>query len=80
MALTLRQSLARALARVTGESVTGAVIAALRERLEQKQPKRKSVDIVPEIMEISCRCAALPILDQRGPDELLGYDERGLPR
>jgi Rv0623-like transcription factor len=25
------------------------------------------------------RCAALPVLDTRTADEILGYDERGLP-
>ncbi len=26
------------------------------------------------------RLARLPVLDHRSPDELLGYDEHGLPR
>lgn len=30
-------------------------------------------------MEIGRRCAALPDQDTRQPDEILGYDEHGLP-
>jgi antitoxin VapB len=31
------------------------------------------------IMEISRRCAALPELDPRSADEIVGYDENGWP-
>lgn len=31
------------------------------------------------IMEISRRCAALPELDPRSADEIIGYDENGFP-
>jgi antitoxin VapB len=33
-----------------------------------------------ELREIGERCAALPTLDDRTEDEILGYDENGLPR
>jgi hypothetical protein len=29
--------------------------------------------------QIAQRAAALPVLDPRSPDEILGYDEHGLP-
>ncbi len=32
------------------------------------------------MMEISRRCAALPELDPRSADEIIGYDENGIPR
>jgi antitoxin VapB len=32
------------------------------------------------LAEIRQRCAALPILDGRHPDEIIDYDEHGLPR
>ena len=32
-----------------------------------------------ELVEIGQRCAALPVLDARSPDEILGYDQVGLP-
>lgn len=74
------ERLARALARRTGESITDAVITALRERLKREQGRRKGGDLVEEIMEISSRCAALPVLDPRSAEEILGYDENGVPR
>jgi len=33
-----------------------------------------------ELLRIGRECAALPVLDARPPDEILGYDEAGLPR
>jgi antitoxin VapB len=30
--------------------------------------------------EISARSAAMPIVDPRSPDEIIGYDDFGLPR
>lgn len=32
-----------------------------------------------EILRIAKEVAALPVLDDRSPDEILGYDEDGLP-
>ena len=68
--------LAQELAKRTGESVTQAVIIALRERLERatQQPS-----ITEKLVRIGQECSALPVLDGRTPDELLGYDEHGLP-
>jgi len=71
--------LARALAQRTGETLTQAVINALRERLEREQRKDQAVEsLVDDVMEIGRHCAALPLLDERPPDEILGYDESGL--
>jgi antitoxin VapB len=73
--------LARALAQRTGETLTEAVINALRERLEREVRKDQSVEnLIEDVMEIGRHCAALPRLDPRRPDEILGYDRNGLPR
>lgn len=84
MALSIKnpeaERLARALAERTGESITDAVITALRERLKREQGKRKGRVLLDDLMEISRRCAALPVLDPREENEILGYDEQGLPR
>jgi antitoxin VapB len=73
--------LARALARRTGETLTEAVINALRERLERELRKEQSIEgLVEDVMEIGRHCASLPLLDRRSPDEILGYDKNGLPR
>ena len=71
--------LARELARRTGETLTRAVVTALRERLKRETSKAP-VRLEDEIMEISRRAGALPRLTERTPEEIIGYDERGLPR
>ena len=60
------EQLARALAPRTGETLTEAVIKALRERLEREQRKEKTVEsLVEDLMEIGRHCAALPLFDRR---------------
>ena len=72
--------LARALARRTGETLTEAVIKALRERFEREQRKEETIEsLVEDVMEIGRHCAVLPLLDPRRPDEIMGYDENGVP-
>lgn len=72
--------LARAVAAKTGETITQAVVTALRERLAREELKRTDNDaLLEEVLEISRHCASLPILDKRSVDEILGYDEHGLP-
>jgi antitoxin VapB len=71
--------LARQLAAVTGETITDAVIVAMRERLAREERKRQNSDaLLEEIRAISHHCASLPILDTRTDDEILGYDENGI--
>ena len=72
--------LARALAARTGETITGAVIQALRDRLQRTEGRRNPRSLIDDLREISDRCAALPVLDTRSADEVLGYDEIGVPR
>jgi antitoxin VapB len=56
------------------------VIKALRERLEREQRKEQTVEsLVEDLMEIGRHCVALPLLDGRPANEILGYDENGLP-
>lgn len=71
--------LARELSRATGESLTHAVEAALRERLERVQGRVSTSHLTDELTAIALRCANLPTLDHRNADEILGYDEHGLP-
>jgi antitoxin VapB len=73
--------LARELAELTGESMTGAIRTALEERLAREQRRRRA-DIERRrkaIAAIEDQFAQLPVLDDRSPDEILGYDENGLP-
>jgi antitoxin VapB len=73
-------ALARKLADTTGESITEAVIVAMRERLEREERKCQNKDLVlEEIRAVVDHCASLPLLDTRSEDEILGYDENGIP-
>jgi len=82
MALNIKDpeadQLARRLATLTGESITVAVKTAVRERIEREERERGKAS-VDELMAIAKRIAEAPNLDDRTDDEILGYDERGLP-
>jgi antitoxin VapB len=71
------KKLAREIVFYTGETMTQAVVNALRERLlrEQKKYRPQPPSLQEELLRIGQECAALPILDQRTPDEILGYNE-----
>ena len=83
MALSIKDPeadrLARALAERTGESLTQAVVVALRERLARETGRTCGIPLRDELAAIRQRCAALPVIDTRSGDEILGYDERGVP-
>ena len=73
--------LAGELARLTGETMTGAITVALRERLDREK-RRRDVDArTQELLAIGKRCAKLV---GEGASSLehgdLLYDERGLPK
>jgi antitoxin VapB len=70
--------LARQLAAATGETLTEAVIHSLRERLKRyaAPADRRTGD---ELANLAAKFATLPIQDARTPDQILGYDEHGLP-
>lgn len=74
------QKLARELAKLTGESMTGAVTEAVRERLERLRSERGQ-GLVDRMLEIGRDCATRLKEPFRSKDhaELL-YDEQGLPR
>jgi len=83
MALNIRnpetERLAADLARQTGESKTEAVTRALRERLARLRRDRQGQSLADELEAIADHCAGLPVMDARAPDEILGYDDQGLP-
>jgi antitoxin VapB len=84
MALSIKHDeadrLARALARATGETLTDAVVTALRERLDRVRQPARAKQRLARVRAIQRRTAALPARDRRPADEILGYDEHGLPR
>ncbi len=84
MALNIRNAetdrLATELAQLTGQTKTQAVTAALRTHLERLRQERSGRTLADDLDEIGRRCAKLPVRDGRPADEIVGYDELGLPR
>lgn len=68
--------LARELAAATGESLTDAVLVALRERLDRE---RRRPGIGERLRRLADETSRLPVVDPRPADEILGYDQHGLP-
>jgi antitoxin VapB len=72
--------LAQELAALTGESMTAAVTAAVRERLDRVRRER-GVTLTDRLLKIGRECAARLKEPIRSVDHAaLLYDERGLPR
>ena len=72
-------ALAKRLASLTGESLTQAVKQALQERLARVEKSRRAIRLADELDRIALQCAALPRRDKRSAEQIIGYDERGLP-
>lgn len=71
--------LARELARVSGESLTVATRIALEERLERVRRTQGRAGRRDDLLAIIERGRTEHDLDRRTDEEILGYDERGLP-
>ena len=73
--------LAGELARLTGETMTGAITVSLRERLAREKRLRNAEALARELHAIGQRCASLlrpgPAAVEHGN---LLYDEQGLPK
>ena len=84
MALSIRnpiaEKLAREVAKQSGESITQAIVHALEDRLERLRGQRTIVETKAEILRISKRCKSLPERDSRKTDEILDYNQIGVPR
>jgi antitoxin VapB len=90
MALNIKdratEEIVRKLAAATGKSITDAVRLAALDKLRAMDDdhQAKVAALPPEqrkkfeaLKDIRRRAAALPILDNRSEDEILGYNERG---
>ena len=85
MALSLKDAetdrLAREVARLTGETLTEGVRRASAERLVRERGKRgEAVGLAGRLDALARDGAALPDLDGRSAEEIIGYDAWGLPR
>ena len=82
MALSIKnpevERLARELASTTDESITDAVLIALRDRLK-RETRRRDGQRLRRLMRLADEMAQLPTLDTRSAEEIIGYDEHGLP-
>ena len=69
----------RRLAELTGESLTEAMHRAVRERLERLASDEAAMKAArwAKAEEIIRRIQAMPVLDPRSPDDIIGYNERG---
>jgi antitoxin VapB len=83
MALSIKdpetEKLARALAQRTGETITVATRRAIEERLKRTGSQARKAALLEDMEAMQRRLNALPILDPRSPDDIIGYDENGVP-
>ena len=83
MALSIKdretEFLARQLAKRTGETITVATKRALEERLRRTGSDVRKAALLEDLEAIRKRLNALPVLDHRTPEEIIGYDENGIP-
>ncbi len=83
MAVNIRnretERLLQVLVELTGESKTEAVTQALRARIERIRREQGGRRLADELDVIARECASLRVRDSRSADEILGYDENGLP-
>lgn len=73
------ERLARKLSDLTGESITEALRIAIAERYERLRRARSGVSLADELSAIGLRCAQRPVISNLTADEILGYDEFGIP-
>lgn len=73
------ERLARALAARTGETITVATRRAIEERLKRTGAQARKTALLEDMEAMQRRLSALPVLDDRRPEELIGYNENGVP-
>ena len=83
MALSIKdpetERLARTLAEKTGETITIATRRALEQRLRRLGSEARKAALLEDLAASRRRWSALPVLDNRSADAIIGYDENGLP-
>lgn len=65
--------------RILGVNKTAAVEAALDYYLERHRTGQEPDTGHQEVSRLLDELAELPILDNRNPDEIIGYNDEGLP-
>jgi antitoxin VapB len=75
------EKLVRELAQLRGEGITEALTEVLRREVERERRKPRPKDIEAtrrRVQEIVDELKKLPVLDDRSPDEVIGYNDQGL--
>ncbi|WP_419901150.1 type II toxin-antitoxin system VapB family antitoxin [Kiloniella sp.] len=71
--------MAKKLAGLTGMSISRAVKNAIQEKIELVEQVQNKGQLAEELDHIALYCSNLPILNNISTDEILGYDDHGLP-
>jgi hypothetical protein len=66
------------LAKMNGTSITAAVLDAVRAELSRQEKQLRGGNEVQRMQEYTRRVSAMPLLDPRPDDEILGYGPGGL--
>jgi len=74
------ETVARRLAELTGETITAAICSAVTEKYERLRRTRAGRPLSDDLNEIAQRCSRRRVISDLSDDEILGYDEEGLPR
>jgi hypothetical protein len=62
---------------MNGVTITAAVLDALRAELGRQERQRRAGNEVQRMRAFTRRISAMPILDPRSDDEILGYGPEG---
>jgi len=65
------------LAKLQDTTITAAVLNAVRAELGRQNSRRRADNEVERMREFARRVSALPLLDARSADEILGYGPEG---
>jgi len=83
MALSIKdpetERLARLLAERTGETITVATRRALEDRLRRSGADIRKAALLEDLAASRKRWSAMAIADTRSADDIVGYDDHGLP-
>ncbi|MEQ0575500.1 type II toxin-antitoxin system VapB family antitoxin [Mycobacterium tuberculosis] len=61
-----------------GETLTQAVVVAVREQLARRTGRTRSISLRESLAAFGLLSAALPVIEPRAAEQTLGYDARGL--
>lgn len=65
------------LSKLQGTSITRAVLCAVQAALDREERNRRPENEIRRMEESARRISALPLLDSRSDDEILGYGPEG---